>query len=203
LLRFRCACLQARWIDSFTTEAANAVWEILGHYVVVAGDRFAIDHILAREAMAFVEIGRREYVAFCYARPGYWETIEGIAYDVMNADVLYAATQGVVVVFAILFRVTAAIVLYFPGTSVSATSVKCIEQWNARQHDAGLSTHAGWCSVICWIGIQTVGQVLSFNAVRVTVIDIGRVVACDRECASRVVWEAIRTYGTNFAINRV
>lgn len=102
-----------------------------------------------------------------------------------------------VVVFAGFFGMSAACVLYFPGSGVAAAGIKGIEDRYAGQHYAYLAAHAIRVSILgaC---VQRVRQVLRLNAIRVAVVGIGGVGRKNRKnagCMARQVIGSDRARG--------
>lgn len=139
-------------LDGSTAEAANRVWVVLRHNVVVHRNSFAVDGNLAGEAVANVEIAGGEYIIGADVWAGDWKSVQRVANYRMYADISNAAAESVVVVLAFFFGVAAAAVLHFPGASIAGASIKAVEQRNTGKQYARLAAHALW-GAIGWASV--------------------------------------------------
>ena len=145
LIRWR-ACLLAAggragggW---FGTEAANGVREILSHDVMVGRHLFAVQVDSADDTMAFVKVCSGQDIALADFRSGDGKTVKREADDRRNRGVGDAAAQSVIVIFVASLRMATALVLNFPGASITAAGIESIEESNSSQHYTRLATHA-------------------------------------------------------------
>src|SRR2546430_372956 len=137
--RARWSCGPTRRLGCGRTEAARRVWEVLRHDVVVRLDLSAIERDRAGDAVALVEVARREDVVVADLRPGDREPVEGEPDEVADAHVLNATAQRVVVVFARDLRMAVATVLDLPRAGVPSARVEGIEQCDAGRHHTHLA----------------------------------------------------------------
>src|SRR5438445_8934052 len=186
----RCArwsCGLTRRLGCGGAEAARRVREVLRHDVVVRLDLSAVERDRAGNAVALVEVARREDVVVADLRSGDREPVEGEPDDVADARVLNAAAQRVVVVLARDLRMAVATVLDLPRAGVPPARVEGVEQRDAGRHHTHLAAHA---TGLCGDGrsrVEGIGERLRRDLVRVAVVLVCGVGGLDGKDPGRVV----------------
>ena len=155
-------------------------------------DWFAIECDLAGDAVALIKVAGCQDVIRCNLWAGDGETIKRKADDCLDADVLDAAAERMVMVGTGFLWMTITAVLDFPCASVPAASVESAEELDASQHHTNNAADAIWHAAVAGAASQSEGIGLALDRIWVAVVLVSWIAGGNRENPGRMVGQIIR-----------